>query len=155
MQEILTKVYIYITFALIWKETRDKMLTHRSQDHPRFAGFLHVDDLPSSSTGKMNLGIYKHVLISIYRERPLQLRLRTNILFVTNFVKTYTNLYPSLWMLWVLKPIFRFSFWLDFFQKSFRTYVRNPLHIIFVVLNTAENLWCITFCASLLKWASA
>ena len=53
--------------------------------------------------GKMNLGICKHVLVLLDRERPLQLRLRSFWLFVTDFVKIYTNLYPFWWVLLVFK----------------------------------------------------
>jgi len=59
-------------------------------------------------TGIMILGICKHVLISFCWERPLQLRLRTNSLFVTKFVKINTNLYPFWWVLAVLKYILLF-----------------------------------------------
>ena len=39
MQEILSKVDIYITFRTNYMEIRDKMLLTSRQDHPRFAGY--------------------------------------------------------------------------------------------------------------------
>ena len=94
------------------------------------------------------IGICKHVLILFNGERPLQLRLRTIIIFVTKFVKINSNLYPFLWVLVVLKYIFLIFSLAWLFQKSFRTYVRNLLHITLIILNTAKNLRCKTVISS-------
>lgn len=52
------------------------------------------------------IGICKHVLILFNGERPLQLRLRIIIKFVTNLVKFNTNPYPFLWVFLGFKYIF-------------------------------------------------
>ena len=95
-------------------------------------------------TGKMILGIYKHVLISFYQERPLQLRLRPTHRFVTNFVKFYTNLCPFLWDLSVFMCIITFfiSTWLFVFL-SFRTNVRNPFTLL---QHSKHSRECFVFC---------
>ena len=85
------------------------MLTHPRQDHPRFASFSHVDDLPSTISLKKwfqaSASTFWYVLD---RERPLQLRLRTIYSIVTKSDNFYTNLYQFSRVSSVFKTIFLF-----------------------------------------------
>ena len=129
------------------------MLTHPRQDHPRFASFSHVDDLPSSISLKKwfqaSASTFWYVLD---RERPLQLRLRTIYSIVTKSDNFYTNLYPFWWISLVFKTTFLFFTlpWLfcglfinlltsTRILRSFHSPWMTNLHKL-PILNTAKNL---------------
>ena len=61
---------------------------------------------PLSHSNEVILGICKHGLINLSRERPLRSRLRFFIQFVTKLVKIHTNLYSFWWVSLVFKYYF-------------------------------------------------
>ena len=117
-----------------------------------------------TTTGKMNLGICKHVL-GYYRQRTT-LTIKTTKLFLfcdkfcqklyksvpflmsfasfkVNFIDFYFNLTFEEFN--ILCPFIKRGWRVatgDFYASrlSFRTYVRNPLLIILVILNKVKNL---------------
>ena len=91
-------------------------------------------------TGMMNLGICKHVLIYFNRERPLQLRLRTIIKFVTKFVKIYTNLYHFLWVLLVFKCCFIIFTLTWLFYKIYSERSKESKNSPFVLANIVKSV---------------
>ena len=82
---------------------------------------------PLSHSNEVILGICKHGLINLSRERPLRSRLRFLIQFVTKLVKIHTNLYPFLWVLLVFKYHFHIFIltWL-FCSLMFISPLKNP-----------------------------